>query len=62
VRDLGGLAVNKGGMTAQLRHARFERSAGAGGGEEEQHRKGLVAQQGMGFAQGALAFQVPGHV
>src|SRR5258706_6168205 len=48
-------------MTAQLRHARFERSTGAGGREEEQHRQHFVAQIWMRFAQSAFALQVPGY-
>src|SRR5687767_7516964 len=49
-------------MTSQLRHACFERSAGARGGEEEQHRQHLVAQECVGFVQGTFALQIPGYI
>jgi hypothetical protein len=48
-------------MSAKLGHARLERSTGAGGREEEQHRQYFVAQVGMRFTQRAFAFQVPGN-
>jgi len=46
---------------AELRDASFKRAAGAGGGEEEQHREHLVAKVGVGFAKGAFLFEVPGY-
>ena len=62
VRDLGGVAIDERAMSAKLGHAGFERAAGAGGREEEQHRQHFVAQVGMRFAQGALALQIPGYI
>ncbi len=62
VGDLGRLALDERGVAAQLGHARLEGAAGARAAEEEQHRQHLVAQIGVGLAQGALALQVEGHV
>ena len=57
MRNLGGLAVNKRAVPAQLRHARFKRAACAGAGEEEQHRQGLVSQQRMRLARAIFLLQ-----
>ena len=62
VGDLGGLALDEGAVPAQLGHAGFERAAGAGAAEEEQHRQHLVAQVGVRLAKRPLALQVKGHV
>jgi len=62
VRDLGCLALDEGAMSAELRHASFKRAARAGAAEEEQHCQNFIAQVGMGFAEGALALEVPSDV
>jgi hypothetical protein len=62
MRDLGGIRVDEGAMSAQLGDAGLEGTARARGREEEQHRQDFIAQIGMGFTEGALALQIPGYL
>ena len=62
VRNLGGLALDERAVPAELSHASFERTAGAGAAEEEQHCQHFIAQVRVGFVQSALALEVPGNI
>jgi len=62
VGDLGRPALDELGMPAELGHAGFERGAGPGRGEEEQHRQDLVPQERVGDAERPLALQLERHV
>jgi len=60
--NLGGLALDESAMPTELRHASFEGTAGARAAEEEQHCQHFITQIGMGFVEGAFAFEVPGNI
>ncbi len=62
MRNLGGLALDKARVPAQLGNASFEGAARAGAAEKEKHRQHFVAQVWVRFVQGAFALEVPGNV